>query len=121
MLLVSCVQSVAWSSGGHMVIAAEAYRQLSPALKEKVAQVLKAHPEYDRWAESFRADNPGLDLGMFVFMKASTWPDEIRRHHEKYDHPHWHYVDYPLKPPVYLSYLIHLIGDLQCRDWISIA
>jgi hypothetical protein len=82
-------------------------------------------------------------------MKASTWPDEIRRRHNHYDHPHWHYIDYPLRPPsfpmepgpaptddalygiaqcekalsnhaespeiraVYLSYLIHLIGDIH--------
>jgi len=78
----------------------------------------------------------------------SLW-DEIRRHHSKFDHPHWHYINYPLKPPgfplepgpspsddilygiaqcekvledtkapaeeraVYLSWLIHLIGDLH--------
>ena len=27
------------------------------------------------------------------------WPDEIRRRGNPYDHPKWHYVDYPLKPP----------------------
>jgi hypothetical protein len=149
LLLLSGFQAVAWSNGGHMVIAAEAYRQLSPGLKEKVAEVLKAHPEYDRWIEEFRPDNPGLDVGTFVFMKASTWPDEIRRRHNEYDHPHWHYIDYPLRPTtfpmepepaptddalygimkseaaladpkaapelraVYLSYLIHSIGDLH--------
>jgi hypothetical protein len=132
-----------------MVIAAEAYRQLSPALQAKVMDVLKAHPDYDKLAVALRPEAPGMDLGMFVFMRASTWPDEIRRQHERYDHPHWHYVDYPLVPPafpmkpgptptddalygigqseealadkdtspelraVYLSYLIHLIGDLH--------
>ena len=34
-------------------------------------------------------------------MRASTWPDEIRRHVKRYDHPHWHYIDYPLKPPTF--------------------
>ena len=84
-----------------------------------------------------------------VFMRASTWPDEIRRRGNPYDHPNWHFVDYPLEPPtfpdkpspyptndilygiaqsekmlsatnasdeeraVYLSWLIHLIGDLH--------
>lgn len=100
-LLASCLRVAAWSGGGHMVIAAEAYRQLPPALQQKVAQVLKAHPEYDTWASAFKGEGPGLDLGLFIFMKASTWPDEIRRHHNHYDHPHWHYVDYPLKPPAF--------------------
>jgi hypothetical protein len=132
-----------------MVIAAEAYRHLSPSLKGKVAEILKSHPDYDRWTRTVRDETPGLDLGTFVFMRASTWPDEIRWRHNQYDHSHWHYIDYPLKPPafpmeprpaptddalygiaqseqaladpktaaelraVYLSYLIHLIGDLH--------
>ena len=132
-----------------MVISAEAYRQLSPGLKTRVSEILKSHPDYSKWVEAFRPENPSLDLGTFVFLKASTWPDEIRRHDNQYDHPHWHYIDYPLRPPsfpvepgpaptddalygitqcekgltstsispelraVYLSYLIHLIGDLH--------
>jgi hypothetical protein len=36
----------AWSGAGHQVIAAEAYRQLSPNLQKKVAEILKAHPDY---------------------------------------------------------------------------
>jgi hypothetical protein len=34
------------------VIAAEAYRQLSPPLEKKVTEILKAHPDYEKW------DNP---------------------------------------------------------------
>jgi len=132
-----------------MVIAAEAYRQLAPAMKAKVSEILRSHPDYAKWQESFHAEAPNIDLATFVFMKASTWPDEIRRRHNHYDHPHWHYIDYPLKPPsfpmepgpapnddvlygiaqsekalsdagssaeeraVYLSYLIHLVGDIH--------
>jgi hypothetical protein len=82
-------------------------------------------------------------------MRSSTWPDEIRRAGNKYDHPNWHFIDYPLRPPgfafepgpkpdddvlygvaqcekvlsdakadpefraAYLSYLIHLVGDMH--------
>ena len=88
----------AWSGAGHQVIAAEAYRQLSPALQAKVAEILKSHSDYPKWKESFSGDVANLDLGMFIFMRASTWPDEIRRRGNPYDHPKWHYVDYPLKP-----------------------
>jgi hypothetical protein len=42
----------AWSGAGHQVIAAEAYRQLSPPLEKKVTEILKAHPDYEKW------DNP---------------------------------------------------------------
>ena len=35
----------AWSGAGHQVIAAEAYQQLSPTLKKKATEILKAHPD----------------------------------------------------------------------------
>jgi len=35
----------AWSGAGHQVIAAEAYHQLSPTLKKKATEILKAHPD----------------------------------------------------------------------------
>jgi hypothetical protein len=89
----------AWSGAGHQVIAAEAYRQLSPELKAKVTELLKHHPDYEKWEKSFSADNTNLDLPLFIFMRSSTWADEIRRNGSEYDHPHWHYIDYPLKPP----------------------
>jgi len=139
----------AWSGAGHMVIAAETWHELSPGLRNEVTELLKAHPEYEKWKESFQPGAANLDLAEYVFMRASTWPDEIRRHHSKFDHPQWHYINYPLKPPkfpiepgpspaddiiygieqcekilgdtkssseeraVYLSWIIHLIGDLH--------
>ena len=56
----------AWNGAGHQVIAAEAYHQLSPATKAKVNQILKAHPDYQKWKESFTGDS-SLDLDMFIF------------------------------------------------------
>ena len=146
-LLLSQLNAQAWSGAGHQVIAAAAYRQLSPATKAKVTEILKAHPDYAKWKESFTGDSSNLDLPMFIFMRSSTWADEIRRKKNDYNHPKWHYVDYPLQPKkfpveagpdptddilygisqcekiladkkatpeeraVYLSWLIHLIGD----------
>jgi hypothetical protein len=146
-LLLPCSRVLAWSGAGHQVIAAEAYRELPPNLQKKVAEILKAHPDYEKWEKSFASESASLDLPTFIFMRSSTWPDEIRRRKSPYNHPKWHYVDYPLKPPkfplqpgpdptddilygisqceriiadtkatpeeraVYLSWLIHLIGD----------
>jgi hypothetical protein len=90
--------ALAWSGAGHQVIAAGAYRELPPALQKKALQVLKSHPEYARWKESFPGDLGSMDFGMDIFMRASTWPDEIRRRENGYNHPKWHYIDYPLKP-----------------------
>lgn len=135
-----------------MIIAAEAFKELPAALQERVSEILKAHPDYAKWKASYEKYGAGLDLPQFIFMRASTWPDEIRRasgQERSYDHPHWHYVDWPLRPPdfpeesepqpkddvifgiaecektlndpkatpeikaVYLSYLIHLVGDIH--------
>jgi hypothetical protein len=84
----------AWSGAGHQVIAAEAYRQLPPDLQKKVTEILNAHPDYEKWKESFTGDSGNLDLPLFIFIRSSTWPDEIRRRGNQYDNPHWHYIDY---------------------------
>ena len=99
LLLFAAHNIQAWSGAGHQVIAAEAYRQLSPALKAKVAEILKSHPEYEKWKASFADASANVDPDAFIFMRASTWPDEIRRQKSNYNHPKWHYIDYPLKPP----------------------
>jgi len=87
-----------WSGAGHQVIAAEAYRQLSPGLKKKVTEILKAHPDYETWEKSFTSDSANLDLPTFIFMRSSTWADEIRRRKSPYNHPKWHFVDCPCGP-----------------------
>src|ERR1700678_811293 len=78
----------AWGSAGHMVIAAEAFRQLQPELKAQTIEVLKAHPDYSKWTNAYRP-SPNIDLGMYIMMRCSTWPDEIRRSGSSYDHPNW--------------------------------
>ncbi|MDB6018517.1 MAG: hypothetical protein JWR19_3006 [Pedosphaera sp.] len=97
-LLTQYSPAFAWSGVGHMVIAAETYRQLSPELQTRVAKILKAHPDYEKWQQSHaKAGSEEVDLATFIFMRASTWPDEIRRgagSDKQYDHSHWHYVDY---------------------------
>ncbi len=98
-VLVVLVRAWAWSGAGHMVIAAEAWHELSPGVRAKVTELLKSHPDYPKWESAFSPASPNLDLNIYIFMRASTWPDEIRRHGSQYDHPQWHYVDYPLKPP----------------------
>ncbi len=131
-----------------MVIAAEAYRGLSPEEKAQVFDVLKTHPDFAKWSHDYHV-NANFDLPAYVFMRSSSWPDEIRRSGSPYDHPNWHFIDYPLRPPafafepdphptdnvlygvaqcekvlsdtnagselraVYLSYLIHLVGDMH--------
>jgi len=69
-VLLHCPFTLAWSGAGHQVIAAEAYRELSPDLKKRVTELLKSHPDYDKWEKSFTGDSANLDLPTFIFMRA---------------------------------------------------
>ena len=88
----------AWGGAGHQLIAAEAYRQLSPQLKAETFATLQAHPNFTKWTNTYRP-NATFDLAAYVFMRSATWPDEIRRSDSQYDHPEWHFIDYPLRLP----------------------
>jgi hypothetical protein len=90
----------AWNATGHMVVAAIAYRELTEEAKHKVDVVLAAHPGYAKWRSEWKAES-GVPQGLYIFMRASTWPDEIRKEKTGYNHPAWHYVDYPLVPPAF--------------------
>jgi hypothetical protein len=92
--------ALAWGGAGHQVIAAEAYRELTPELKAETFAALQAHPDFAKWTNSYRP-NANFDLAAYVFMRSSTWPDEIRRSGNKYDHPNWHFIDYPIRPPAF--------------------
>jgi hypothetical protein len=92
--------ALAWGGAGHQVIAAEAYRGLSPELKREAFAVLSAHPDFAKWTNSYHP-NANFDLAAYVFMRSSTWPDEIRRSGSRFDHPNWHFIDYPLRPPAF--------------------
>jgi hypothetical protein len=43
---------MAWSGAGHQAIGAEAHRRLSPELKAEATDMLKAHPDYVKWAKA---------------------------------------------------------------------
>lgn len=91
-------QALAWGPGGHMIVASIAYQQMPPAARQQATAILQAHPEMAKWKEQLEKDHP-TDPGAYFFMRASTWPDELRKSNSPYDHPAWHYIDYPLTPP----------------------
>src|ERR1017187_1341683 len=116
--------AMAWGGAGHQVIAAEAYRELSPELKAEVFAVLKAHPDFAKWSAAYHP-NANFDLAAYVFIRSSTWPDEIRRSGSPYDHPNWHFIDYPLRPPAFFLEPSPkptddiLFGVQQCEQTLS--
>jgi hypothetical protein len=106
--------AAAWNNSGHMTVAAVAYMNLSAPAKARVDALLRQHPDFDRiFAQGLPKDSP--DFALFVFMRAATWPDQIRDDPRFFDdtktgavetpllagftdmkvHRPWHFVDEP--------------------------
>lgn len=102
------LSAFAWSAGGHRIIAALAWREMTPETRQKAAILLRRHPDYPRW----RARQQEQDADYGVFLEASTWPDDIRNDPRFYDpddpetpllpgfpdmrrHTNWHFRDSP--------------------------
>lgn len=102
----------AWNAHGHMVIAAVAWAELTPAARIRAAQLLKLNPDYAAWT----ANVPEPEKAHVAFLKAATWPDVIRNapgyqtdsiassgpaasrnlgYADHLVHPYWHYNDAP--------------------------
>lgn len=86
----------AWNATGHMAVAGLAYDRLTPKAKTGVDALLARQRDYGKWLADLPA---GYNRGRYAFMRASTWPDEIRKTAE--DRPPWHYSDIPIVAPGY--------------------
>jgi hypothetical protein len=100
----------AWNAAGHRQIAALAWEAMSAGSRQKVAALLRQHPDYPRWRQRQQRSAPTINPDYGVFLEASTWADEIRgdaRFHGPRDtptprlpgfpdmlrHSNWHYRD----------------------------
>lgn len=95
----------AWNSTGHMTVADIAYDHLTPATRARVDALLQRHRDYALWMSEMPAGY--TDRARFAFMKASTWPDDIRKTPD--DRPIWHYSDIPIVAPGYTADPIALL------------
>lgn len=90
----------AWNKAGHMLTGAIAYEVLKrdhPRALGKVLGLLKQHPHFvEMWKPKLDKVHPA-QRDMAILMLAARWPDDIRDDKD-YDHPKWHYIDYPYKP-----------------------
>jgi hypothetical protein len=88
----------AWNEKGHLVTARLAWWQLTEEQRARVIAVLKKHPHYEEYLIARKPD--GFTEDEWAFMRAATWADWVRSHHkEQFDHPTWHYINYPVVPP----------------------
>jgi hypothetical protein len=99
LLLLSQTQASAWTETGHWVVACIAYRELPPTARQKALELLRHHPFFNQWKREFSGGRASVDFGTYLFIKASVWPDEIGGSGSPFEHPSWHYINYPLRPP----------------------
>lgn len=85
----------AWNSTGHMTVADIAYDNLTPKTRASVDALLARQRDYGLWMTQMPTGY--TDRARFAFMKAATWPDDIRRSPD--DRPIWHYIDVPIIAP----------------------
>jgi hypothetical protein len=67
-------QAFAWNDMGHMMVAARAYEQLTPAARARAMRLLQLNPSYKQWAQGRK----GPLRDELIFMQAATWADDIR-------------------------------------------
>lgn len=108
-LLLGSPDASAWNAGGHRLVAAIAWQQIDPPIREKIGDLLAAHPDHARWLSRYKGDDPAYAS----FLEASTWADDIRRDPRFHDdddaatppipgfpdmgrHRRWHYIDQPV-------------------------
>ncbi|OPZ83513.1 MAG: S1/P1 Nuclease [bacterium ADurb.Bin429] len=107
MLLVGAVSALAWNEPTHMVTADIAYSTLraeNPAALARVGRLLMRHPEYENWVKALPAELTPEERNRRLLMVAATWPDKLKydnalkRKYAAYNHPEWHYINYPYTP-----------------------
>jgi hypothetical protein len=108
-VLISTAPAYAWNSFGHMEVAAVA--------KKEATRLLKKNPRYKTWTNGVAANQ----RDQIAFVKAATWPDEIKSlkgyitdgpnhgntapmtpqasqnvgYKDKFRHKYWHFIDEP--------------------------
>jgi len=98
-LLATAHRASAWNLTGHEVIAEIAWKDLKPAVREKITAILKEHPHFKTYLIT-EDDAESPDQAMHIFMRASIWPDLVRtprgNKEANYHHGNWHYIDFPI-------------------------
>lgn len=121
---VTASSLLAWGPIGHMTVAYAAYQQLTPAVKTRVAALLKLNPDYPNWDKQIPAGTSPEDHDRIIFVAASIWADDIKGESQYSDdgpdpggnipggpnsalnvgysdllrHKYWHFIDVPFSP-----------------------
>jgi hypothetical protein len=140
--LLLAAPAFAWNATGHRAIAAIAYDNLTPAARAKADELIRRHPDYQRYFLDNAPTDPAA-RARAAFIASAYWPDQIRGDDRFYDetrrdaqptpmlpsfpnmgrHTIWHYYDIPFsqdgtrtreqRPPHALSEVSRLINILS--------
>ncbi len=132
--------AAAWNFSGHWIVAEIAYQRLTPQARVRVDEMIRRHPDFQMFTKDAPADPAAR--AHYAFVRAASWPDQIRSDVRFYDetradaqptallpgfpdmmsHPTWHYYDIPIsgdgtpvlqqQPPHLMTELPRLLGEL---------
>ncbi len=117
LILTLAVPAPAWNFSGHWVAAAIAYQRLTPMARTQIDDLIRRHPDYEKMVFADAPSDPE-NRARAAFIRAASWPDEIRNDERFYDdtrkdavptpllpgfpgmqrHTNWHYSDIPFSP-----------------------
>jgi hypothetical protein len=139
-ILTLTLPAAAWNFSGHWIVAEIAYTRLTPQARMRVDELIRRHPDFNMFVEGSPTGPEALSR--YAFVKAASWPDQIRTDPRFYDEtqadPHptpplpgfpdmmrhgaWHYYDIPIsadgtpvlqqQPPHLMTELPRLLGEL---------
>jgi len=85
-----------WGPGGHRVVANLAYDRLDPAVRSKIVECLRQHPDFKKRFAGKMPDDiaEGPDEDRWIFLQAAIWPDLVRPF-PPFHHGSWHFMNIP--------------------------
>ena len=110
---ITPTNAYAWKARGHMVTAAIAWDQMTPAAQARASALLRLKPQYNGWV----AGVPTATRDKVAFVVAATWPDRIRGLECDRSHPAPCYRDDGYEPPDAGSDLNIGYADMRLRKY----
>ena len=99
-ILCLTVPALAWDETGHKITAYIAWQQMTPAVREKVIEILRAAPEDSQIGTFYMpyGSRSAEARKREFFMLIATWADIIKdknfdTRYKKYNNSNWHYFD----------------------------
>ncbi len=92
----------AWSDAGHRVVALIAWAQLNEEVRQRVFEILQAHPRFeDDFEDEMPDDVPDDEESQrrWLITQAATWSDLVRSgpsERTSNNRPKWHYINLPI-------------------------